>query len=279
MRTFGSALLGLAAVLLAVTAFCSAWLAENVVSDTGFTALGQPLGSDPAFQEDVSEAIGEEAAASVQVPDVLVPLVAPLITGAVQGVQSLPEYPQAWDQTLQRSHALTFDGGPDITLDLAPLVSLVTGSIGAQSGIDVASPEQSPITLAGGDQQRNLDALVSVAGAWPFLALGAAAAAVLALLAARHRSAALAWLGAGALIAGGLLWFAAGSLPALAARPAYSSAVAETFAAAFASEAAASLQAWTLPFMLGAAVLLVLGLILASVSGSRRRRRAYGRRS
>lgn len=278
MRTFGSAILGLVAVLLAVAAFCSAWLSENVVSENGFTALGQPLGTDAAFQQDLSEAIGRQAANSLQVPDAIAGFVEPLITGAVQGVQSLPEYPQAWDETLRRSHAETFDGEGGVALDVAPLVGLVVNGVGSETGIDVAAPESSPVPLTGEDRRQYVEWLVSVAGAWPYLALGAAAAAVLSLLAARSRSAALAWLGLGALLTGGLMWIGAGSLPALAGRQVYGSAVAETFAAAFSAEAAASLQAWTIPFILGAAVLLVLGLLARSLSGARARRSAYGRR-
>ena len=274
MRTFGSAILGLAAVLLAVAAFCSAWVAENVVSDNGFTALGQPLGTDTAFQQSLSEAIGQQAADSLQVPAAVEPFVAPLITGAVQGVQSLPEYPQAWDETLRRSHAQTFDGEGGVTLDVAPLVGLVINGVGSETGIEVAPPESSPVAIAGADQRRYVELLVTAAGAWPYLAIGSAVAAVLSLLVARSRTAALAWLGLGALLAGGLMWIGAGSLPALADRQAYGSAVSETFASAFSTEAAASLQAWTIPFLLGAAVLLVLGLLgrsLRGVLGGRRR--------
>lgn len=272
MRTFGSALLGLVAILLAAAAFCSAWLAENVVSQNGFTSLGQPLGTDEAFQQNLSEALGRQAAASIEAPSAVMPLVEPLISSAVQGVQALPAYPQAWDETLRASHAETFDGEGEVTLDVAPLVGLVTETIGSEAGVDVVPPEQSPVPLAGADQRHYVELAVSAANAWPFLAAGAVVAAVLALLLARRRSAALAWLGVGGVLAGGLIWVGAASLPGLADRPAYGSAVAETFASAFAAEVSASLQAWTVTFLLGAAVLLVLGLVAHSVSGLRRRR-------
>lgn len=272
MRTLGSALLGLVAVLLALTAFCSAWLAENIVSESGFTALGQPLGTDEAFQQDLSEAIARQAVESAQVPAAVVPFVGPLITGAVQSVQSLPEYPQAWDETLSRSHALTFDGEGQIALDVAPLVGLVTAGVGSETGIEIAAPESAPVPLAGADRQQWVDRLETVAGMWPYLAVSSGVAALLALLLARSRGAALAWMGAGSLLAGGLLWIGAASLPALAERPAYGSAVAETFAAAFSTEASASLQGWTIPFLIGAAVLLVLGLLIRSLRGARRHR-------
>lgn len=272
MRTFGSALLGLVAILLAAAAFCTAWLAENVVSEDGFTALGQPLGTNEAFQQDLSEAIGRQTAASIAVPAAVMPFVEPLISSAVQGVQTLPEYPQAWDETLRRSHAETFDGEGEVTLDVAPLVGLVTEAVDAEAGIDVAPPEQASVPLAGEDRRQTLELAVSAAKSWPILAAGAIVAALLAVLVARRRGPALAWLGVGAVLAGGLIWVGAASLPELAARPAYGSAISETFAAAFAAEVSTSLQAWTVPFLLGAAVLLVLGLLARYASGLRRRR-------
>ncbi|MFJ7750455.1 hypothetical protein ACIQXM_10925 [Arthrobacter sp. NPDC097144] len=271
MRTFGSAILGLVAVLLATAALCSAWLADSVVSEDGFVALGQPLGTDAAFQQDLSEEIGSQVAQSIQLPDAVASFVEPLITSAVQGVQSLPGYPEAWDETLRRSQAQTFDGDGGVTLDLAPVVGLVAQELGSGTGIDIPAPEQSLIELGGADQRDDIQLAVNAANAWPYLAVGSGVAALLSLLAARRRGSALAWMGTGALLAGGALWFAAGSLPSLAERPAYSSALAETFAAGFASEASGSLQAWTIPFMLGAAVLLVLGLLLGAVGGRRRR--------
>ena len=270
MRTFGSAILGLAAVLLAAAALCSAWLAENVVSESGFVALGQPLGTDEAFQQDVSEEVGAQVAASARIPGAVASFVQPLITSAVQGVQSLPGYPQAWDQTLSRSHAQTFDGEGGVTLDLAPVVGLVAQELGSGIGVDIPAPEQTLIDLGGADQRAEIQRAATASTAWPYLAAGAGIAAVLALLAARRRGTTLALLGAGLLLAGGALWLGAASLPTLAGQPAYASGLAETFASAFAAETAASLQAWALVFMLGAAALLVVGL--ASAWAARRRR-------
>lgn len=271
MRTFGSAILGFAAVLLAVAALCSAWLAVNVVSEKGFVSLVQPLGTDEAFQRELAEELGQQVTESVQLPDAVASFVQPLITSAVQGVQSLPGYPQAWDETLERSHTRTFDGDGGVTLDLAPVVGLVTNELGSAAGTEVPAPEQSLLDLGSAEQREEIDFTAQAANAWPYLGLGAGIAAVLSLLVARSRTGALAWMGGGALLAGGALWLAAGSLPALAGRPAYSSALAETFAAAFAAEAGPSLQAWTLPFMVGAAVLLVLGLLVRAIGGSGRR--------
>ena len=71
MRSFGSAVLILAAVLLAGTAACGAWLAQNVVSADGFARLAQPLGESQAFQSELSTAVAEQAVASSGLPEAI----------------------------------------------------------------------------------------------------------------------------------------------------------------------------------------------------------------
>lgn len=272
MRTLASALLGLAALVLATGAFCSAWLAENIVSEDGFTALAQPLGTDADFQRDLAASLAEQISAQAQVPDFLSSYLAPAVTAAVQGVQGLPGYPAAWDETLRLSHAQTFDGGSgDITLDVTPLVQLVVSQAGTQLGVDLPESEPTTIVLAGGSQGQLLPTVQRAADSWPFLAAAAAVAALLSLLAARRRSVTLALLGGGMLLAGALLWLGAAALPDLAARQAYASPVAETFATSCAVQAAAAAQAWTVPLMIGAAVVMVLGLLARAAAGARRR--------
>lgn len=273
MRTFLSALLAVAAVLLASAAFCSAWLSVNVVSESGFTALAEPLGSDEPFQKELSQAIAAQAAQSSQVPEPFAALVEPVITQAVQGVQQLPGYSTAWTQTLERSHALSVgaDGtAVPVALDLTPLVQLVTTTMGEELGVEIPDPDQAVLELAGTAQGENIQRLVSAAEAWPLLALAAAAAAVLALLVARRRSTTLALIGAGVLAAGVLFWAGARMLPEFVAQQQLSSPVASAFAAAFSQEASGSVQIWATALMIGAAVVLVLGLLFRALAGNRR---------
>lgn len=276
MRTFASAILGLLAVLLAVAAFCGAWLNTNVVSEQGFAALGAPLAEDEGFQQELASALATEAATAVNVPQQLSGLVQPVITAAVERVQTLPDYPEAWNESLRRSHTLTFaagDGGEPsgtLTLDVAPLVGLVTGSVGSELNVDIPAPEQVPVQIGGGSHPEVIRSVERAGGAWPVLALASAAAGILALLAARRRSTAFALMGLGTALAGALLWFGAGRLPdQVAARP-LNSPVASAFAEAFTGQAAESLAAWTVVLMLAGAAVLVVGLLGRVLGGSRR---------
>ena len=271
MRTFASAVFGLLAVLLAAAAFGGAWLNTNVVSEDGFAALGEPLAEDDALQRELAADLSARATESVDLPGPLAGLVAPVVTSAVEGIQSLPEYPQAWNETLRRSHALTFsdaDGG--VTLDVAPLVSLVTGTVGGELDVDVPEPGQVPVEIGGAGHAELVKNVQRAGEAWPVLALAAGVAGILALLVARRRSTTFALMGLGVALAGAVLWLAAGILPERVAAQPLSSAVASAFAEAFAGQVAQSLRTWTIGLMLGGAAALVAGLLARVVRGSRR---------
>lgn len=276
MRTFASAVFGLLAVLLAAAAFTGAWLNTNVASEDGFAALGQPLAEDAELQQELAAALSTRAAESVDLPGPLAGMVEPLITSAVEGVQALPEYPQAWSETLRRSHALTFaeDGGSaaegTLTLDVAPLVSLVTGSVGGELNVDVPAPEQVPVEVNAAGRAQLLANVQRAGEAWPVLALAAGVAGILALLIARRRSTAFALMGLGVALAGAVLWLAAGMFPERVAAQQFGSALASSFAEAFAGQVAESLRTWTVYLMLGGAAALVAGLLARAVRGSRR---------
>ena len=273
MRTFTSAVLGLLAVLLAAAAFGGAWLNANVVSEDGFAALGEPLAEDEALQGSLASDLSARATESVDLPAPLAGLVAPVITSAVEGIQALPEYPQAWNDTLRRSHALTFDDDGDgggVTLDVAPLVALVTGTVGGELSVDVPDPGQVPVEIGGAGQAELVNNVQRAGEAWPVLALAAGVAGILALLVARRRTTTFALMGLGVALAGAVLWLAAGILQERVAAQQFGSAVASAFAEAFTGEAAESLRTWTIGLMIGGAAALVAGLLARAVRGSRR---------
>ena len=273
MRTFVSAVLGLVAVVLAAGAFCGAWLNTNVVSEDGFAALGEPLAEDASFQQELAIGLAEEATAAVNLPEQLAGFVQPAITSAVEGVQALPDYPQAWNESLHHSHALTFQdagGSGEVMLDVGPLVGLVTGTVGSDLGADIPAPEQVTVQVGGTGHPELIRNLQRAGEAWPVLGLAAAAAGILALLVARRRSTTFALMGLGVLAAGAGLWLAAGMVPDRVAEQASGSSIGPAFARAFASEAAANLQSWTLGLMVGGAAVLVVGLLARVLRGSRR---------
>ncbi|MBD8044086.1 hypothetical protein H9638_09730 [Arthrobacter sp. Sa2BUA2] len=272
MRSFGSAILVLAAVLLAATAACGAWLAQNVVSPAGFANLAQPLGENQEFQAELSGAIAQQAAASAAdgLPEGISQLIEPVVQEIVAGVQQDPGYPEAWTATLEQSHAATFESGIP-TLDIGPLLNLVLAAVAGEIGTSVPDGESRPIALSGADVSGQLERLTGFADAWPMFAAAAVLAALLGLLLARRRSTTLALAGAGALGAGVVLWLLAGAVPAVMDRFSPSNPVASTFISALGPEASSAFQAWLIPLLLGAAFIFVLGLVFRLAAVARRR--------
>ena len=270
MRSFGSAVLILAAVLLAGTAACGAWLAQNVVSAEGFARLAQPLGENQAFQSELSTVVVDEAISASGLPEAIAQFIEPVVQQVVSGIQQAPGYPQAWTQTLEQSHTATFDSGLP-TLDLGPLLNLVVADVAEKTGTDAPDLGPRPVTLSNADASGHLAALTRFADAWPVFAAAGVLAALLGLLVARRRSTTLALLGAGGVGVGAVLWLLAGAVPAVAERQAPSNPVASSFINALAPEAAAAFQGWLIPLMLGAAFVFVVGLAVRFAAGSRRR--------
>lgn len=272
MRSFGSAILVLAAVLLAGTAACGTWLAQNVVSPTGFSSLAQPLGENEQFQAELSAAVAQQAAdaAADGLPEGISAFIEPVVQQIVSAIQDDPGYPQAWNETLEKSHQATFDSGVP-TLDMGPLLNLVLAGVAGEIGTQAPDAGPRLMAVSGTDISGQLSGLTRFADAWPMVAAAAVLAALLGLLVARRRSTTLALTGAGALGMGAVLWLLAGAAPAVVGRMAPANPVASSFLDAFAPEATGAFQAWLVPLLLGAAALLVLGLVLRFASGARNR--------
>lgn len=271
MRTFGSAILVLLALVLSGAAVGSAWLAQNVVSAQGFAQLAQPLGEDEPFQAQLSTAVASQASAAVTdgLPDGLVSLVEPIIERVVSGFQDAPGYPEAWTQTLERSHTATFDAGTP-TLDLGPLLTLVNAQIAGEIGTEPADAGARLLTVSGQDRSAEPETLVRFADSWPLLAAAAVLAALLGLLVARRRSTTLALTGAGLAVLAGVLWLASGAAGRVVEGQTPANPVASTFVDGLVPLAQASFQSWLLVLLIGGGVAFVLGLVLRLAAGSRR---------
>lgn len=271
MRTFGSAILVLAALLLAGAAVCSAWLAQNVVSAQGFSQLAEPLGEDEPFKAELSSALAAQASASVSdgLPDGLAALVEPVVERVVSGFQQAPGYPEAWTQTLERSHTATFDSGTP-SLDLGPLLNLVSQQVAGAIGTEPVDVGERLLTVSGVDRSAELETLVRFADSWPLFAAAAVLAGLLGLLLARRRSTTFALLGAGAAVLGGVLWLASGAAAAIVEGQTPANPVASTFVDGLLPMAQSSFQAWLLVLIIAGAVVFAVGLVVRLVSGSRR---------
>lgn len=217
MRTAGSAILVILALVLAAAAGPSLWLQRHIVDEAGFVELAGPLGSDEEFQGSLTATLSSQAAASVDLPPVLNALAVEVINSAVRAIYTDPGYPEAWSQTLQRSHALTFKAAEnsevagDVQLDIAPLVGLVAAKVSADVGVDVPTPEEVVVSMDQPQMARALP-LAATLGSWSgAMVLISAGLLVLGVVVARRRSLTVIAGGVGlALVA--LLWVLASSL-------------------------------------------------------------------
>ncbi|WP_028280908.1 hypothetical protein [Arthrobacter sp. H5] len=280
MRTLGSAFFALFALVLGALALPGAWVDANLVAEDGFIELASPLASNPQFTEALTTALAEETTAGVGLPDGLNEIVAPVITEVAGQITGLPEFNQAWDESLRRSHALTFadprslpaeaDSSSSLTLDIAPVVGLSLQAVGDQLGVEVPQPEQTLINIGQSNQRALLDRLETAASLWPAMAVAAAVGAVLSLLFARRRSTTLALLGVGIVVIGAAYWFLAGLAPGVVERTPDADAVAAVFKDGLTGRAVDSIQPYCLAVAAAGVILLVGGIAGRLLSGPRR---------
>ncbi|MHA7306770.1 hypothetical protein ACX80E_16255 [Arthrobacter sp. TMN-49] len=211
MRTAGSALLIIVALLLASVAGPAWWLQRNVVEQDGFVAMAGPLGSNKEFQDSLSTLIAVQSTASLDLPPQLQDLAAAVINSTARGLSADPGYAQAWTETLARSHALSFASAGnkeiqgDLQLDIAPLVAMVGDRVSKDMGATVPTPKDVVVSLEQ-PQAASLLPLATTLGGWSGgMVFGAVGLLVLGVIVARRRSLTLILAGVGlALVA--LLW-------------------------------------------------------------------------
>ncbi|MDQ4046487.1 MAG: hypothetical protein M3127_03855, partial [Actinomycetota bacterium] len=151
MRSFVSALAVVIGLLLSAVAVPAIWVDRNVVQEEGFVDLAAPLGKDPVFQQRLAAAAVSGIDAGGAIPEPVAGIVRPLLESAAASLSGLPGYPAAWEETLRKSHRLNFaagtassEAGPatTVTLDVAPLVALVTTQISERAGVPLEAPGQ-----------------------------------------------------------------------------------------------------------------------------------------
>jgi hypothetical protein len=279
VRTFISALATLLAILLAAVAVPAIWLDRNIVQEQGFVELAAPLGTDSEFQQGLAAAAVGTIDTSA-VPGFLEDLVRPALEDAAASMTGLPAYPAAWEETLRRSHRLSFaaraaeDGGTasasSLTLDVAPLLSLGAEEISRTARLPLDPPDQTLINVGQPELKEWTERLSTYAPAGYLLAGGAVVALLLALVAARRRWTVLVGAGLGALVLAAV--WAIGSQLASAAVLARDSGseVANMFRDGFVPAATADYAGWILVAAITGGVFVMVG----AVAGFITRRRA-----
>lgn len=277
MRTLFSAFAGIAAVVLFCVAVPALWLDQHVVQEEGFIELAAPLGSDPQFQSQLADATADTVIADADFAPGLAELVRPLVEGAAESLTDHPGYQEAWNETLQRSHELTFtaappaeaQGGGAITLDIAPLVALVTEDAAAAIGSDIPVPPQVLVGFGQADHGQAIQFIENYAGlAVPFAA-ASGVAFVLAMVIARRRSTTLVLIGFGVALSAGLWKLGTEFAVRQVSASTDEHALADLFKDYFVSTAESSFNAWIIAGVGAGIIMMLLGLIARIFAGSR----------
>ncbi|MET1086011.1 MAG: hypothetical protein ABWY04_02640 [Arthrobacter sp.] len=276
MRTFVSAVATLLAILLAAVAVPAIWIDRNIVQEQGFVELAAPLGANSGFQQGLAAAAVGTIDTSA-VPGFLEDLIRPALEDAAASMTGLTGYPAAWEETLRRSHRLSFaapdatagEAASSLTLDVAPLVALGAEEISRTTQLPLDPPDQTLINVGQPEQKEWTERLNSYAPAGYLLAGGAGVALLLALVAARRRWTVLVGAGIGAL-ALAAVWAVGAQLASAAvfARDSGSE-VANMFRDGFVAAATSDFQGWTLGAAITGAVLLVVGLVAGFIPRKR----------
>jgi hypothetical protein len=279
VRTVVSAVAVILGVVLAALAVPAIWLDRNVVQEDGFVALAAPLGSDDEFQQRLAAAAVATIDTSA-VPQFLTGLLEPVLKSAAGSLTGLPGYPAAWEETLRRSHRLSFadpeslpaevDSTTALTLDVAPLVSLGVEELSRTSGLPLDPPGQTLINVGQSNQRQLIEQAAAYAPLGYSVAIGAGIAFLLALVAARRRWVVVFSVGIAALLLAGM-WTAGSQLAGDAVlATASGSEIADMFKNEFVAAAAGSFRTWTLAAAVAGGALALVGIVVRIASPGRK---------
>lgn len=229
LRTPLAGLFGLLAVVLLPLAVVAVWW-HTVVSDTdAYLQRVGPLAADPAVRSAVEEAVTRTLLDQPEL-DALVSqlgslageeVAAGLVRGAVHEVVAGSAFPSVWSEAHRSGHRQVMailqgrvepdTAGGQVVIDLDEVIDPVLESLatrGLPTGLQLPPVDVPVPLLPAADLQlvRTAHQLLESARVWAPVVTGAVG--LLALLAARRRARALAWLAGGAAVA--LLLTAAG---------------------------------------------------------------------
>ena len=276
MRGFGAFLAGLLAVVAFAVALPISWLAVEIADEDGYVELSRGILDDADTRTALVEAVVDELDGRTRdrleelgIPTGLVDRTLDELAGFVgQGLAS-DAVVDGWGESQRQAHQEMFQGDDEdsgFVVDLAPLVVAVA----TEAGVELDVPTSLPIEIDEPEARR----AVATADASPQLAVGAGVltlvGAVLALVAARRRGAALAWLGAGALAVTGVLHLAARVLAAT--DPSTGTDAGTRVGLVLVDVARSSFDDLLAEAAVGAGVVLVVGVLL-TVAGSVRQGR------
>lgn len=208
LRELLASVLLLAAAVLGVLWLPAAWIAEHVVDEDGFLALTQPLADDPDFRATLTDQAVDALLEKGHVPGWIAERVEPVAREQAQQLAATDASDEIWRAAMVEVHtAILTPGADDIVVDLAPAADALLARVEeAVPLLDLDAPASLPVTIAQMPASPLLEGAVRLAPWAGRIGAAALVCAVLALLVAGHRRAALIGAGVAAVLAGAAVW-------------------------------------------------------------------------
>lgn len=267
MRSLLAALSGVVAVLALIVALPIGWIATHVADEDGFVDFTSTLIDDPDLRSEMSGVVTDEIITQSGVPGALASRVRQALDVTTTRVVESPEFDTAWSESMRASHRATFDpadgrsASSQLVLDLAPVARIVADGVTADLPVDVTAPDQVLVPIGGADEDEVIQRVNRTSDDFPLTAGAAIATALFALLLARRRAGALAWLGVGTVLVAGLLHWVVGQAVPRVVEQSASTGIAARAQTLLADAAVESLDGWLIWTAIAGAVMLGLGVI------------------
>lgn len=265
-RDLLAALLLTGALLLGALWLPGVWIDRNVVEQSGFLAVTEPLAADEAIQRDISDSAVETVLDDDRIPGWAADQLAPLIQDQAPRLTGTEMYATLWDDTMQNLHdGLFSDGASELEVDLSPVIEEMLSAVDGSLPIQIPRPENATITLATIPDVPLLTTLQLVAPWFSWAGPAALVLAALALLVAAHRRALLALAGVAGIIAGALTCLLAGEIDTLVPNSIDQAAFLGPIVQAFETQFAADVMPQGVIVLGVGALVATVGLVLVGV--------------
>jgi hypothetical protein len=273
MRTLFSFISGVVALLALMAAVPLLWLSTHIVNEDGYVQFSSTLAKDSELQSAFSAYLTDELSARGIIPGALKAPAATALSGAMQRTSNQAGFVEAWEETQRNSHREAFaDPMPKVLgVDVSPMATFVAKQVTGDLPIRLTVPGHLvvPVVTDASDRE-TVDRVKDSTRFGRIAGLVALVAAVACVGLARRTSAAVAWLGGGAVAVAGVLWLLSGPVSqGILDNTEAPSEFARTLQKLLVDRAASSLDAWLVILALGGGILAVAGVVGHVVTGRR----------
>ena len=272
MRSLTSFLFGLVAVIALTILLPVAWVAMHVASEDGYVEFSESMVQDQPFRDALMTATADEIVARTALPSVAVEPVRIALKSAASALAESPRFVDAWSETQRQSHRAVFadpgdlpadlDASNRLVLDVAPVAQAVVDSVSDKLPVRVDVPGQMLVTVGGSEQRHLIDTVRTTPETAALIAVLTVVAAVVSVISARRRFAAIALLGVAAAVAAGVTRIVTHAVvPEVLSRSGAPSELARTTQQLLADRAVESLDSWGVAVMVAGVIVAVGGWI------------------